>query len=114
MFGLAFAGPAMGPGSWLTPGMAGERSVVKLTVGAACADDGRAEPLPAVAALAVATQENRTRAPTNNPTSTLRVCRSLKYRIVKFSSHLNMLSVDCQWELALSLQVLLTTVNAKV
>ena len=85
MFGLAFAGPATGPGSGLTPGMAGERSLVKLTLaGAACADDGWTERLPAVAALAVATQENRTKAPTNNPIKTLRGCRSLKYLIVSF------------------------------
>ena len=85
MFGLAFAGPATGPGSGMTPGMAGERSVVKLTApGAACADDGWTEPLPAVAALAVATQENKTRAPTNNPTNMLRGWRCLKYLIASF------------------------------
>jgi hypothetical protein len=65
--------------------MAGERSVVKLTPAeAAWVDKGRTEPLPAVAALAVATQENRTKAPTNNPISTLRGCRSLRYLIVNF------------------------------
>jgi hypothetical protein len=85
MLGLAFARPATGPGSGLTPGMAGERSVVKLTApGTPCADDGRTELLPAVAALAVATQENRTKAPTNNPVNTLRGSRSLKYLIVNF------------------------------
>ena len=83
MVGLGFAMPVTGPGSGLTPGMAGERSVVKLTVGAACADKGRTD-LPEVAALAVATQENMTKAPTNNAISTLRGCRSLKYLIVNF------------------------------
>ena len=41
MVGLGRAGLATGPGSWLTPGIAGDRSVVKLTpAGAACADEG--------------------------------------------------------------------------
>ncbi len=72
---LGLEGLATGPGSWLTPGIAGERSVVKLTpAGAACADEGMPERLPAVVALAVATQENMTRAPTNTPINTLRGC----------------------------------------
>jgi hypothetical protein len=93
MVGLGRAEPATGPGSWLTPGMAGERSVVKLTAGAACADDGRTA-LPAVVALAVATQQNRTKAPTNNPINTFRGCLSLKCLIVSFPLTL-MWSVDC-------------------
>ena len=82
--GSAAQGSATGPGSGLTPGMAGERSVVKLTPPGRRARTRVAQTLPEVAALAVVAQENRTKAPTNNPISTLRGCRSLKYLIVNF------------------------------
>ncbi len=90
MVGLGRAELATGPGSALTPGIAGDRSVVKLTLGeAACADDGAPRRLPAVAALAVAAQENRIKAPANTPISTLRGLCCVKYLIVEFPLHVS-------------------------
>src|ERR1035438_738503 len=83
MFGLGRAGLAIGPGSLLTPGIAGDRSVVKLTpVATAFGDAARSERLPAVAALAVATQENRTKAPIDTAISTFRGLCSVKCLII--------------------------------
>jgi hypothetical protein len=87
MVGLGRAGLATGPGSGLTPGIAGDRSVVKLTpVENACADGAGPERSPAVAALAVAAlavaaQENSTKAPTSTPISTFRGLCSFQYVI---------------------------------